>query len=190
MIAQNKNTVIGSSTCILAILEDNILDVANVGDSALKIIRDDKIVFSTKAQEHDFNCPFQLTCMDYTRGDRALNADEYRFEVQEGDVVVMGSDGIFDNLWDDALLETVDAASTKLDRSEFAAMTVANAIAMAAHQNAQDASFYSPWTYGATRAAGQTEIVDELVLEKTENPYMGGKMDDCTAVVAFITTRG
>jgi len=190
MIAQNKNTVIGSSTCILAILQDNILDVANVGDSKLKIIRDGNIVFATKAQEHEFNCPYQLTCMDYTRGDRALNADEYQYEMQEGDIVVMGSDGVFDNLWDDALLETVEAATINLDRSEFAAMTVANAIAMAAHQNAQDVSFYSPWTDSATRAAGQTSIVDELVLEKTENPYMGGKMDDCTAVVAFITTQG
>lgn len=125
--------------------------------------------------------------MDYTNGDRALNADQYQFDVQEGDVIVMGSDGIFDNLWDDALEETVEAALTGLDRSEFAAMTVANAVAMAAHHNAQDSNFYSPWTYGATRAAGQTKIVDELVLEKTENPYMGGKMDDCTAVVAFVT---
>lgn len=128
--------------------------------------------------------------MDYTRGDRALDADQYRFEVQEGDVLVMGSDGVFDNLWDDSLLETVDAASAELDHSEFAAMTVANAIAMAAHQNAQDRGFYSPWTDGATRAAGQTSMVDQLVLEKTENPYMGGKMDDCTAVVGFITTQG
>ena len=48
MIAQNKNTVIGSSTCILAILQDNMLDVANVGDSQLKVMRDGKIIFSTK----------------------------------------------------------------------------------------------------------------------------------------------
>lgn len=124
--------------------------------------------------------------MDYTPGDRALNADVYSFDVQNGDVVVMGSDGIFDNLWDSDLEETVDAALMGLDRTELAAMTVANAVAMAAHQNAQDTEFYSPWTDGATRAAGQTAMVDELVLEKTENPYMGGKMDDCTAVVAFI----
>lgn len=49
MIAQNKNTVIGSSTCIMALLSDNVLDVANVGDSKLKIIRDGHIIFSTKA---------------------------------------------------------------------------------------------------------------------------------------------
>lgn len=50
MIAQNKNTVIGSSTCILAILQDNTLDVANVGDSQLKVLRDGKIAFSTKVR--------------------------------------------------------------------------------------------------------------------------------------------
>ena len=50
MMAQNKNAVIGSSTCILAILENNILDVANVGDSELKIIRDGKIIFSTQVK--------------------------------------------------------------------------------------------------------------------------------------------
>ena len=127
--------------------------------------------------------------MDYTRGDRALDGDQYHFSVEEGDILVMGSDGIFDNIWDDALEETVAAALVGLDRSEFAAMAVANAVAMAAHQNAQDTTFYSPWTDGATRAAGQTSIVDELVLKKTENPYMGGKMDDCTAVVAFIAAQ-
>ena len=127
--------------------------------------------------------------MDYTRGDRALDGDQYQFSVEEGDILVMGSDGIFDNIWDDALEETIAAALVGLDRSEFAAMAVANAVAMAAHQNAQDTTFYSPWTDGATRAAGQTSIVDELVLKKTENPYMGGKMDDCTAVVAFIAAQ-
>ena len=127
--------------------------------------------------------------MDYTRGDRALDAEEYSFAAREGDVLIMGSDGIFDNIWDDALEEVVQASLVGLDRSEFAAMAVANAVAMAAHQNAQDSTFYSPWTDGATRAAGQTSIVDELVLKKTENPYMGGKMDDCTAVVAFVVAQ-
>lgn len=142
-----------------------------------------------QVKEHEFNMPFQLTCMGYMRGDKALNADEYRFEARPGDVIVMASDGILDNLWDDALEKIVTEAIQDTQPNEFGAMTVANAITMAAFRNAQDPNFYSPWTDGATRAVGQTSMVDELVLEKTENPYMGGKMDDCTAVVAFITAQ-
>jgi len=189
MVAQNKNTVIGSSTCIIAILDGNTLDVANVGDSELKIIRDGKIVFSTKPQEHEFNCPHQLTYTDYTHGDKALDAEVYTFKVSEGDILVVGTDGIFDNLWNEELEEVVEVSTKGLDRSEFSAMATANAIALAAHQRAQDTKYYSPWTADATRAAGQTGEADELVMERTDNPYLGGKMDDCTAVVAFVSPR-
>lgn len=189
MVAQNKNTVIGSSTCIIAILDGNSLDVANVGDSELKIIRDGKIVFSTKPQEHEFNCPHQLAYMDYTHGDKAMDAEVYTFKVSDGDILVVGTDGIFDNLWNEELEEVVEVSMKGLDRSEFSAMATASAIALAAHQRAQDTKYYSPWTADATRAAGQTSEADELVMERTDNPYLGGKMDDCTAVVAFVTPK-
>eukprot|EP00210_Caulerpa_lentillifera_P004292 g4095.t1 len=188
MVAQNKNAVIGSSTCVLAILEHNILDIANVGDSELRLLRNGKIIFSTKPQEHEFNYPYQLTCLDYLEGDKALDADGYKVHVEEGDVIIMGSDGIFDNIWDEGLEEIVEATLVRLpDRSECSAMAMANAISLAAHRNALNPEFYSPWTDGATRAAGQTTMVDRLVFENTHNPYMGGKMDDCTTIVAFVS---
>lgn len=188
MVAQNKNTVIGSSTCVLAILEQDKLHIANVGDSGIRVLRNGKIIFSTQAQEHEFNYPFQLTCMDYLEGDKALDADEYELKVEQGDIIIMGSDGIFDNIWDEGLEEIVEVTLTGVeDRSELTAMALANAISLVAHRNALNPEFYSPWTDGATRAAGQTSMVDDLVFQKTQNPYMGGKMDDCTTIVAFVS---
>lgn len=47
--AQYRTTVLGSSTCIIALInDDNLLDIANIGDSGLRVIRDGKIVFATE----------------------------------------------------------------------------------------------------------------------------------------------
>lgn len=189
MVAQNKAVVLGSSTCILAILEHNLLDVCNLGDSGLRLLRNGKIIFKTEPQDHSFNRPFQLSCMDYSNGDQALDAVDYELSVEDGDVVIMGSDGIFDNMWDEGLEELVEVTLRGLDhRSELTALSLAKAISSMAHGNAQNPEFYSPWTEEVSRAVGQTPLADQFVLENAHNVFVGGKMDDCTTIVAFVTT--
>ena len=94
---EDASSVEGTSTALLASLCDNRLEIASVGDCSLLLIRDGEIVYRTEEQTHGLNFPYQLGS-----GSKDKPQDAYRaiLQVQEGDLVVMGSDGIFDNVFD------------------------------------------------------------------------------------------
>ncbi|MED6179591.1 hypothetical protein PIB30_002415 [Stylosanthes scabra] len=96
----------GSATVIVAMLEKNgILKIANVGDCGLRVIRNGSVIFSTSPQEHYFDCPFQLS--SERAGQTYLDAAVSNVELIEGDTIVMGSDGLFDNVFDYEIVSTV-----------------------------------------------------------------------------------
>lgn len=72
------------------------LDVAFVGDCRLMIIRNGSILYQTEEQLHDVDFPFQLG-----RGstDQPKDGISLLIPVQRGDIVVLGSDGLFDNVY-------------------------------------------------------------------------------------------
>lgn len=73
-----------------------LLDVSFVGDCGLMVIREGKIVYETEAQQHDVDYPFQL---GDGSADTPKDGVRVLIPVRRGDVVVMGSDGIFDNVY-------------------------------------------------------------------------------------------
>lgn len=83
------------------------------------------------------------------------DADKYKIQVLPGDILILGSDGLFDNMWNEDLVDLVDTAMLGLAPSEHASKTIATAVALAAHQNAANGNFRSPWTVGATAASNQ-----------------------------------
>ena len=107
-----------------------LLDVANVGDSGAMLIRNQEIVHRAHEKVHGLNAPFQLSVLPEEeeggeRGDSQAGVEEENkgsgksaffhdspkdavrelWEVQEGDVLVMGTDGLFDNLWSHVIAE-------------------------------------------------------------------------------------
>jgi hypothetical protein len=53
-----------------------------------------------QAQQHSFNCPYQLASpTKWPEADKPEDADVYEVELLHGDIVVLGSDGLFDNMW-------------------------------------------------------------------------------------------
>ncbi|CAI0549043.1 unnamed protein product [Linum tenue] len=104
--AHAATSSIGSATVIVAMLERNgTLKIANVGDCGLKLIREGQIIFSTTPQEHYFDCPYQLS--SETVGQTYLDAMVSSLEAIEGDIIVMGSDGLFDNVFDHEIVSTI-----------------------------------------------------------------------------------
>jgi protein phosphatase PTC7 len=103
----DKNVRAGSSTfCIASLIkgENNrhFLDIANLGDAGCIVIRDHDIIYRVHEKVHGFNAPLQLAVLpEEYKGrcyaDNVADCVRETFEVQEGDVVVMGTDGLFDN---------------------------------------------------------------------------------------------
>ena len=60
-------------------------------------------MFRSKEQQHSFNFPFQCG----TNGDHpsTANDDEHKFE--ENDLMIVGSDGLYDNLYDEDIMRCI-----------------------------------------------------------------------------------
>lgn len=76
--------------------ENYLLDVAFVGDCTIMIIRSGKIVYLTEEQSHSLDYPFQLGTGS---ADTPKEGVRRLIPIEKGDLVVMGSDGVFDNLY-------------------------------------------------------------------------------------------
>jgi protein phosphatase PTC7 len=161
----------GASTACIAMLKDNILHYINVGDSGFMIFRANKLAYQSPIQQHYFNCPFQLG--NGKKSDRPSSAAEETVPVVAGDIIVLGTDGLLDNVYaaeiEDFLrqetLEGTDQDPWRL------AYTIAVNLAW---YNSQDKCSYTPFA----RAA-------ELANKK----HVGGKIDDITVVVARIVPQ-
>ena len=97
--AVKKTPEKGSCTAVMASLEDETLKTINLGDSGYIIYSDKKQVYRTTEQQHYFNCPFQ--CGNQNK--EAEKAEENQHTVKHNDVIMMGTDGVFDNLDDDQI---------------------------------------------------------------------------------------
>merc|ERR1719234_2451460 len=107
---QSKRPIIGSSTACVAILNhaDGKLYTANIGDSGFLVFRGGRVVHRSHEQQHYFNTPFQLSLpptelQSEVLADRPESADQYEFSVEDGDVILLATDGIFDNVPDKLL---------------------------------------------------------------------------------------
>jgi len=78
----------GSCTACVASLisspgNNSVLRVGNIGDTGAIVVRQGAIVFSTTAQRHDFNWPFQLGFHDfYPEADTPDDVDTYSVEFE------------------------------------------------------------------------------------------------------------
>lgn len=111
------STLIGSSTACIVVFnrESRLVHTANLGDSGFVVVRDNKIVHRSQEQCHYFNAPYQLAILPppppgmqqnetSSFSDRPEDAALSTFELIEGDFVVLGTDGLWDNLSEALLL--------------------------------------------------------------------------------------
>ncbi|KAJ4972815.1 hypothetical protein NE237_005989 [Protea cynaroides] len=156
----------GSSTaCIVALTTDNCLHFANVGDSSFVVIRGDSVIYGSPTQQRRFNCPFQLG--NHAHNDEPSSAYEFKVPVEEGDVVVAGTDGLFDNLFTEDIVDMV-FPTTYIGKFPY---WLAELIVKVAKMASQDKLYTSPFSLGA---------------EMFGYSHSGGKPDDITALVAYV----
>jgi|TARA_B110000977_G_scaffold154048_1_gene195728 protein phosphatase PTC7 len=150
--AQEATKLPGASTMVVVECVGTKIVGANLGDSGIRVVRGGAIVFASKAQEHYFNCPFQLGYEPLSADtDVAEDADEFEFTVKPGDLVVAGSDGLFDNVFDDeiAFVVTAAVASVAGAGALSAARCAAEQLALVARKHAEDPLFESPYAVEA-----------------------------------------
>lgn len=88
--------------------------------------------------------------------------------VASGDVIIAGTDGLFDNLYNNEITAVVVHAV----RAGFAPQVTAQKIAALARQRALDKNRQTPFSTAAQEAGFR---------------YYGGKLDDLTVVVSYVT---
>ena len=99
----------GSSTAVIVALDQDqkLLRTCNLGDSGYLLLRKSGLdlvsMFRSKEQTHGFNYPYQIG----TGGDDPAKADTQVHEVDHNDIVVVGTDGLFDNLYDIRIIELI-----------------------------------------------------------------------------------
>ncbi|XVF62005.1 hypothetical protein PTKIN_Ptkin08bG0181600 [Pterospermum kingtungense] len=156
----------GSSTaCIIALTEEGIHAI-NLGDSGFIVVRDGCTVFHSPVQQRGFNFTYQLASGN--NGDLPSSGQVFRIPVLPGDVIVAGTDGLFDNLYDNEVIAVVVHAL----RAGFSPELTAKQIAALARERAVDRNRQTPFAKAAQDAGFR---------------YCGGKLDDITVVVSYIT---
>ena len=103
-----QHGIIGSTTACIITYDPHEQQIAyaNLGDSGLLVVRSPSAPSSSspvppsafqksRERQHSWNCPLQLGTGS---GDRPSDAEVDRIDVEDGDVMVVGTDGLFDNL--------------------------------------------------------------------------------------------
>ncbi|XP_039052580.1 probable protein phosphatase 2C 26 [Hibiscus syriacus] len=75
------------------------------GQELVMLLTTWQIIFSTTPHEHYFDCPYQLSLE--LIGQKHPDAAVSSVELVEGDTIVMGSDGLFDNVFDREIISTL-----------------------------------------------------------------------------------
>jgi len=168
---QNARSIPGSSTACILVVNDGKLGSSNLGDSGFLLIRNGVIIYRTKEQQHLFNFPVQLGTGHNTT---PFDSDQAVLDVQEGDIVILATDGLFDNLFDEEILQICNLYSSS-SKEEQQRVSLAELLATRARQQA-GAQNETPFTRHAFH------------LGFLENP-IGGKMDDITVLAGFIQSK-
>jgi len=175
--AMNKNTV-GSCTALVGSLNvaksgTLYLNAINVGDSKFAVFSPEyesrnvlkyQPSLLSLEQQFSFNFPFQLGT--YSQ-DRPSDGELYTVPLHSGDVVVLGTDGLWDNCFNEEIAKLLK------DVCKLPALQIANKIATMAFEFSVDKKRQSPFYRGCK--ANLTGYTEEQML--------GGKKDDITVLV-------
>ncbi|VVC89608.1 protein phosphatase PTC7 homolog [Leptidea sinapis] len=176
-LLEHKKPILGSSTACVMILDRNesIIRAANIGDSGYMVVRSGRIVHRSHEQQHYFNTPYQLSLPPpghdgNVLSDRPESAETAEFKVECGDVILVATDGVFDNVPEPVLLAEM-RRTEGMSGDAHKIQAVANSIAWMARNLSFDGCYMSPFA----KSARQNGI-----------DAIGGKPDDITVLLAVV----
>jgi protein phosphatase PTC7 len=180
--AHVRTTAAGSSTALVLKFEggdgekQGIVTAANLGDSGFLHLRGKQVLYQSVPQQHYFNFPFQLSAPGgmHNASSHPDQADYVVLHgIKKGDVLVLGTDGLFDNAFAEEIASIVSSASGMSGVKDRAfAQRAANDIARWTQTWAADDYRMSPFAVEAFQMEGHR--------------FRGGKQDDITVIVAVV----
>lgn len=176
-LLEHKKPILGSSTACVMILDrsESVMRAANIGDSGYMVVRGGRVVHRSHEQQHYFNTPYQLSLPPpghdrNVLSDRPESAETSEFSVECGDVILVATDGVFDNVPEPVLVGEMRRAQDFAGNTE-RLQAVANSIAWMARNLSFDGCYLSPFA----KSARQNGI-----------DAIGGKPDDITVLLAIV----
>lgn len=213
----NNTRSFGSSTAFVACFDSKTskLQISYLGDSGIIVLRRTPetfrmgIVYRSPAQQHSFNCPFQLsklpsqedfpglqenglTCFinlvknsEDVPQDLPCHSISKEIAVSQSDLIVIATDGLFDNLFDYEICSICSGAISPYESVQLlknpdlysSPHNISKALANAAYIKSLDPKAKTPFS----KHCG---VNSELWQFST-----GGKLDDITVVVAWVVSE-
>lgn len=159
-------TATGATTAVVASIgEDNVLRALNLGDSVCLVLRDGAVAARTREIIHFFDCPYQL---GDDSPDRPKDGTTLQAEIFPGDIIVAGSDGVFDNLSDADVCDIVGSFGPKAKATQIAKKIVDKSRVVSL-----DTSAVTPYSTVARGRSGYDQY----------KSGRGGKVDDVSCIV-------
>eukprot|EP01095_Lingulamoeba_sp_RSL-Kostka_P014033 TRINITY_DN599_c0_g1_i1.p1 TRINITY_DN599_c0_g1~~TRINITY_DN599_c0_g1_i1.p1 ORF type:complete len:341 (+),score=101.60 TRINITY_DN599_c0_g1_i1:152-1174(+) len=161
---ENGKNILGSSTITVISFDkkEKVMYSGNLGDSGFMVVRRGFLIFASPEIQHEFNFPFQIGAY----GDGLDATQIEKIKLIDDDIIVMGSDGLFDNLFKLDIIDLLLDDEYPGNKAEYIALT-AEYVSRNAIQLQRDTPY-------AKRAR-------EAGLE-----YEGGKPDDISVIVIYV----
>ena len=210
----------GGSTAIVGLLSpDGELEVANLGDSGYIQLRLNAVHTCSEPQTHAFNTPYQLSMIPPNilarmaafggaqLSDEPRDAEVLRLDLRHGDVLVFASDGVWDNLFNQDILQLVSRAMLATGAWEAQGRDAGAPVAVApapvlkklvdtgftttSNNVVTLQSLIATQITGAAKAASVNTKLDGPFAKEVKRYYPqetwhGGKVDDICVVVAVV----
>lgn len=179
-VLREKTVEAGSSTaCLLTVNSMNgLLRAANLGDSGFCIFRSSNLLYYQPPQTHYFNCPKQMSKVPVhsrhygqTLSDHPRDADIYQTRLRDGDIIVVYTDGLSDNVFANEMMQICSHISRAGGDESLQVQAMADRMVQYARSCMMSITRVSPFEIAAARVG---------------DSFKGGKIDDVTVIVAMI----
>jgi protein phosphatase PTC7 len=170
----------GSSTAVMVRHDDGseTLQYINLGDSGVAIYRNGRLFFETNPQSIGFNYPYQLSSDGAETPDEA---DRGSVPIKPGDIIVLASDGLWDNLYHVEIAKLIESCTDSQEMAE--------KLCVAAYQASNDNNRWAPFGQKAVEDLYSERDTDDLDWSSDTPPltkWMGGKQDDIAIIVGTV----
>jgi serine/threonine protein phosphatase PrpC len=182
--------------------DDAVIKIANLGDSMAMLVRGREIVWRSEEMWWSFNTPVQLGPVSPSR---PKDAQMFNLPVQADDILILASDGLSDNLWDEEVLEEVvrvrelllrhsraddETSLGLLGRRSIAGMlsealcSRARRVAERGHKSTQPEAAK---LFGVLEEDPSDEVPFARRAREEGKKFKGGKVDDISVLVAVVS---